>query len=360
MPDKIQIMNVEDISIIEAILHIVDNKNSEAPDYSDLTLDISDKSTNLFLKHHIIDSLQDDKILKAKFNVKTTNIILGCFNTILSEPNNFVDQSKLITEHLFKFMVKRNISGGCLIVTKYKDEKENIFLAILKMDNNNIYTHERKTVGNKNLNALIQRENGLPPIKQKLQKCAFIKQYDSANIYDLLILDKQPNKTDEDVALFFYRYFLDCTLCADIKLNTIEFFKKSSKFITWAYNDEPLKAKEKLSILYSTLKSNDVFNAKTFAELAFGDDEKIKQKYIEEVVIKNDLVFETTIDKQYVENKLKKVRVVAIEGIEINLDTHLFEDENVFGISESDEKPGTYNILIKNVHLEGSSIKRKR
>lgn len=360
MSDRIQIMNVNDISILEAILHIVDNKNSGEPEYSDLTIDISDEKVNIFIKRHIMESLKDDKILKAKFNNIESNIVLQCYKKMMDEPTSFVEQSKIITNFLFKFMLNRNISSGCLILAKYKDERGNIFLGILKMDNNDIYIHERKKVGDKILNALVQRGNGLPSIKQKLQKCAFIKAYDPEDSYNLLLLDKQPNKTDEEVAVFFYRYFLDCTLCDNIKTNTVEFFKKTTKFITENYNSEPLKAKEKLAIFHSSLKSNDVFNAKTFAEFAFGDDEEIKIKYIQEVVIKNDMVFETQIDKTYVENKLRKIQLIAIEGIEINIDTHLFEDENVFGVTESGEKPGTYNITIKNVHLEGRGIKIKR
>jgi|GEM_PF-2202206 len=360
MADKVQMINNNDITVLEAILHVIDNKNSDTPEYSDLLIDITDEKVKAFLKKHIIDSLKDDKILKAKFNLSTTNVVFESFKKVMQEPSSSVEQSKILTAHLFKFMVKRNISGGCLIISKYKDENDNIFLAILKMDYNDITLHERKTIDGKILNALITRDNALPSMKQKLQKCAFIKEYNIENSYDILILDKQPNKTDEDVALFFYKYFLDCTLCNDIKTNTANFFKKSCSFITEVYSDDPIKAKDKLAILYNTLKSSEVFNAVTFAELTFNDSEEIKNKYIQDVFVKNDLVFETQIDKEYVKNKLKRIQLNVVEGIEINVDSHILDDENVFKLDESEEKLGTYNISIKNVHLEEKWIKRKR
>jgi hypothetical protein len=360
MAERVQMINFTEIIVLEAILHVIDNKNSETPEYSDLPIDVKDEKVYIFLKKHIIDSLKDDKTLKAKFNINTGNVVLDSYNKIIGEPESFVEQSKIITEHLFKFMVKRNISGGCVIISKYMDEKQNVFLAILKMDYNDAIIHEKKKIDGKTLNALIPRTNGLPPINRKLQKCAFIKNYSEENAYDLLVLDKQPNKTDEDVALFFYKYFLDCYFCNDIKTNTASFFRRTSNFIVDTYNDDPIKAKEKLSMLYSTFKSNDIFNVNAFAEIAFGNNGELKEKYIQEVVIKNDMVLETPIDKDFVEKKLKKVQLVASEGIEISVDSDVFDDDDVFDMVKSEENPGTYNISIKNVHLIGKWLKRKR
>ncbi len=113
-------------------------------------------------------------------------------------------------------------------------------------------------------------------------------------------------------------------------------------------------------MLYSTFKSNDIFNVNAFAEIAFGNNGELKEKYIQEVVIKNDMVLETPIDKDFVEKKLKKVQLVASEGIEISVDSDVFDDDDVFDMVKSEENPGTYNISIKNVHLIGKWLKRKR
>lgn len=360
MPDRVQMSNFTDITILDAILHIIDNKNNENPEYSNLALNIEEQKVNFYLKKHIIDALRDDKIAKAKFNVEPENFVLERVKESLNNLDSFVEESKRITLHLFQFMVRRNISAGSLILCRYRDSSNNICYAILKMDYNDYFVFERTEVDGVQVINLVPRSNGLPQTKQKLQKCAFIKAYDPQNEYDLLILDRQPNQTDEEIAVFFYKSFLNCTLCNDIRRNTSEFFNKSRVFITEAYNDDPVKAMEKLKILYSSLRSSDTFNANSFAEFAFGDDEEKKNRYIEEVVIKNDLVFESAIDKAYIEKQLDKITLKAVEGIEINMESHLLEENNTFKIDESTEVPGTYNITIRNIHLEGKNFKKKR
>lgn len=360
MTDRVQLVNFTDITILDAILHIIDNKNNDKSELSDICLDIEDQKVGFFLKKHVMDSLRDDKITKAKFNTAQRNIVLESCKTIFTDRNSFISESKEITKHLFSFMVSRNISEGSLIVCRYKDNSDNICIALLKLDYNDYYIFERKVRDGKAFNDLISKPNGLPSIKQKLQKCAFIKEYDTDNEYDLLILDRQPNSTDEDIAKFFYKSFLDSTLCDNIRINTAAFFNKSQKYIIDTYSDEPVIAMQKLSILYSCLKSNNVFNANNFAELVFGEDEEKKNNYLQEVIIKNDLVIESPIDKGYVEKRLKKVQLVAAEGIEISIESHLLDNEEKFMFEESEEIPGTYNVTFKNIHIDAKGIRKKR
>jgi hypothetical protein len=364
MTEKVQMTNVTDVFIEKAILHVIDNSKEGQLELSDLPFDITPEKVNNFLKKHFIDSLRDDKIRKAKFNFNPENIVKNSCMTIINDnsinDDIFVEQSQVIAQYLYKFMIKGNISPGCLIVCKYKDNNGNPCISLMKMDYNDYYVYSKTKVGNKYRNDLIPRTNALPSIKQKLQKCAFVKEYNRDNTYDLIVLDKQPNKQEEEVALFFYSYFLDCTFCNDITSNTKAFFQKTYSFIREEYGQDPLIAKEKIGLLYNTMKSSDVFNANSFAELAFAESQSIKEKYLEEVIRKNDLEYESQIDKNYVENKLKRINITSTEGIEISLDSTVMDDKNTFQIEESTEMPGAYNIYIRNIHVNGKDFKLRR
>jgi hypothetical protein len=364
-PDAIQMTVVSEIKINQAILHVVDNTKDGKLELSDLPLDITPEKVNHFLRKHILDSLKDDKIKKAKFNLTPTNVVKNSCTAIIEDTKLeevFVENSRLLAQNLYKYMTRGSISPGCLIICKYFDEKNNPCVSIMKMDYNEYYVHSSSKVGNKVRNNLIPQTNGLPSIKQKLQKCAFIKEYKAENSYDLIVLDKQQqqaNKQEEEVAQFFYKYFLDCAFCKDIRSNTKNFITKSCAFIKEMYSDDPVKAKEKINLLQQTMRSAETFNANTFAEIAFSESEDIKEKYLEEVIKKNDLVYESQIDKDYVEKKFTKIVFSSDEGIEISLDSAIMEDKNTFLMEESKEVQGTYNIFIKNIHVTGKDIKFK-
>ncbi|WP_165000289.1 nucleoid-associated protein [Anaerophilus nitritogenes] len=356
MVEEIKMKNFGDIYIKSAILHIIDNKQDDKPELSDLELDLSSEKSYDFLKSHIKESLLDSKNLKAKFNDPSENSVLKCYNNIVNDEKNFVDASKKITERLFKFMGKK-ASNGCLIVCSYKDEKSNEFLAILKMDYNNYYIFERITTNEgKMYNKLITKSDGLPSIKEKLQKCAFIKMYNDNNEYDLLVLDKQRKRYHEDdVSQFFYKFFLNCNFNDNIRKNTKNLLKYTKKFIEKTYGSDPVLAKEKISILYDTFNSSKTFNAKNFSQLVF-EEEEIKEKFIEEVIMKNDLEIETEIDNGYTKNKTNQISYKATEGLEIKVPAKLVKDKKVFEIKKSQDNPGTYNISIKNIHLDSYDL----
>ena len=198
------------IILHKVIIHVLD-KSMDKPLLADYEQEITEEIHEL-LEKHIVRSLKDDDNRIAKF-ISGPNTVRDHCDSMLYYPENFIDSSKKIADHLFNAMKRHGNTSSCdLVICIYSVENVK-YIALLKMDYRKSYAHNVEVIDTMFKISIKTNDIGLPQKGQKLQKCAFIKLYEANEDYDLIILDKQHSSDEEDeVANFFGKEFLNSNI----------------------------------------------------------------------------------------------------------------------------------------------------
>ena len=113
------------------------------------------------------------------------------------------------------------------------------------------------------------------------------------------------------------------------------------------YEDSRLKAQKFVrTTVKDRLQEEDNINITELADELFRDEPKKKQDF--EVYIKgNGLDEKIKVDKQFVEKKLKRVRLKIDKDIDLYIDQEAYKDASKFEIQRNGD--GSINMIIKNV-----------
>ena len=161
--------------------------------------------------------------------------------------------------------------------------------------------------------------------KTKLFKIGLFFQDDTGQYgYDGKVCDKQLSSSNKEVADFFLKSFLGCSLAGDPKVETKEFFNKSQIFINEEVCDPIVQTKYSLHLVSYISNNLRTINARRFAAQYL--DEGHKQSYID--FLKNKKVKTTDIvrDTSLIEGNLKKMTLDFENGVRIIANQKDFED----------------------------------
>jgi hypothetical protein len=202
------------IHIHRMIIHKVDHRNYDTPQLSDLESPVTEEVAS-FLRQHIISNREHRYTRTAVFvpPKKGAVCLADLCDSLLTDPDEFVPQSREIAWHLFRTMDKR-VSPGDLVVCTFSEDTEEAppWLALLKMDPEDGFVGVEETVEGQ-VRIVLQRVPNVLP-RGELQKCAFLvpRSLREEQGYDLKVLDQQAVRYGGQriVATFFVSDFLQC------------------------------------------------------------------------------------------------------------------------------------------------------
>ncbi|HHY0047879.1 TPA: nucleoid-associated protein [Clostridioides difficile] len=322
------------------IIHVLD-KNSDTPILNDFEGRVS-QDMDIFFQKKINKVLRDNDIRKAVFNDYSNNLIKKCCEQIIYDENSFLSNSKEIAAYLFEIMKANATLESCdLAICLYsqKDEKK---VAILKLDYNKSYTHSISFEDDK---FNIQMSTNEVNIQEtKAIKIATLVGLSGMNDeYHLRVLDKDAEK--EEANSKFVTEFLNATKVKDDKYKTKMFKNTAENWITNALGNDIKQAEDVRSILNYTLKEKHEVDINEFADKSIKDDE-LKDSFKEHMEEKGlDEGF--SIDKKWVDKKLKKRNIKTDNGFEIKGNLTDFEDPMKYTVRQNQN--GSIDIIIKNV-----------
>ncbi|WP_143825919.1 nucleoid-associated protein, partial [Clostridioides difficile] len=199
---------------------------------------------------------------------------------------------------------------------EFEDDKFNI-----QMSKNEINIQETKTI---KIGAII----GLSGVNDE---------------YHLRVLDKDAEK--EEANSKFVTEFLNATKVKDDKYKTKMFKSTAENWITNALGNDIKQAEDVRSILNYTLKEKHEIDINNFVDKTIKDD-KLKDSFKEHMEEKGlDKGF--SIDKKWVEKKLKKRNIKTDNGFDIKGNLTDFEDPMKYTVRQNQN--GSIDIIIKNV-----------
>ncbi|WP_294343717.1 nucleoid-associated protein [uncultured Clostridium sp.] len=334
---------INEIHLKEAIVHILD-QNSDEPILTEYPL-ILTEDIDEYLTKHLTKSLKDEELKYGYF--KDGRIIVNEASLEYFNGNmNFIDMSKELARKFFAVMKGNGTIGSCdlLIVSFLTDLGP--MIGILKLDYIKNYAHVVDFVNDKIGIKIVEQYSGLPAASQKLQKCAFVKS--ERDTSDLLVIDKINKKEDQEgyASNYFIENYLECTLEKTNRDKTKDFITNAEKWTQKAFKENAESANEVRNTIKRKLREEDSINIENLATEMFQDNEDAKESfntYLLEKGVKDTI----DLDKNYVEKRLKRVRLKIDKDIDIYLSEEAYNDNRRFEIIPNGD--GSVNMVIKNV-----------
>lgn len=337
---------INDINIQEAVIHIVDS-NGDEPILNEYSLELNE-DTYKFLHRHIEKCFKDEELKYAVFNPER-NIVKEVVQDYLNGiDNNLIGLSQELARQLFIIM-KANVnipSCDLIIVSLITDQGP--MIGILKMDYVKNFTHQVEFKGNKIGIDIVPQSAGLPASSQRIQKAAFIKPIRENQRYDLMVIDKQRKSKDEEEygANYFISNFLGCSIINSERDMTKTFLKAAENWTRSNIVEDADKAERIRTTVKTKLKEEDTINIDELSNELFKENPQVKNDF-STFVKSHGLEDEVAIDKQWVEKKLKRVRLKIDRDIDLYINEEAYHDNTRFEIQRNGD--GSINMIIKHV-----------
>lgn len=331
---------MENIKIIRAILHILDN-NHEAPVLSAKELE-PEREVSDFLAKHIARVLADGELKKAWFEPEGNEAYDLC-GRLSQDENLFIEVSSGLANRLFAIMRQNPlIPSGDIVCCLFETAGVRYF-GLLKLNYRNSYIHYVSNTDAGSVNRLVKQKTTLPGEAQKVDECVLVNLSDA----ELKLLEKKYEICDKR-EYYLSVYFLKCRSelsCAQ----KIKILDKSVSKISRKHLDKDFDKVTKLrTCLAESMEEASEIRVDRVAEQVFGGNTAFKEEYLAEV--KKAGLVENTVVIPENNNTGKKFRTQKLKtdsGIEINFPSHFYDDKDVIEFINNPD--GTISILIKNV-----------
>ncbi|MCT4508438.1 MAG: nucleoid-associated protein [Tepidibacter sp.] len=325
------------------IIHVLD-KNSDMPVLNDFE-GIMTKEIEELLQKHTKKVLRNDDLKKATFN-ENENVLKDLCEKIIYDNNTFVDNSKEIAQNIFDKMKEDASVESCDLAICLYSIKEDTYVEILPLEYKKSYTHSIEVVEDRLKINLVPHEVGLLSSSQKIKTAAIVGLSGVNDEYHLEILDKKAAKSAYKEESFFVKKLFDCTIVFDDKDKTKIFRDSTEKWIANSFYDDIDTARVMRENLLYTLKEKEAVDIEEFIEKTVEDDDLkygFKEQMFEDGIEESNF----TIDKKWVEKKLKKKSIKTDTGFEIKGSMDEFEDSLKYQMKKNPD--GSVDIVIKNV-----------
>lgn len=338
---------IKEININEAVIHILDN-NTEEPVLNEYRLELNEETYRFLLKH-IERCLRDEELKYAVFNTER-NIIKEMSQEYLMGHSDIITVSKEMARQMFILMKANvNIPSSDLVIVSFSTEYGPM-LGIIKMDYVRNYTHSINFVEDKIDISIIPQAAGLPASSQRIQKCAFIKPLLGDQNFNLMVIDKQNKGKDNEDSSYGTNYFIGKYLGCSIVSNERDKTKTLVKAIEeWTRNNlenDAAAAETVRSTIKKKLKEEDSIDVSTLANDLLPGMDTVSQHF-NEYIASQGMDGSFNVDKEWVEKKLKRVRLKIDQDIDLYINHDAYNDDGRFEIQKDGD--GSINIVIKHV-----------
>lgn len=337
---------ISDINIQEAVIHIVDS-NTDEPVLNEYSLELNE-DTYTFLHRHLEKCFKDEELKYAIFNPER-NIVKEVVQDYLNGiDKDLVSLSKELARQLFIIMKGNTNIPSCDLIIVSLVTDQGPMIGILKMDYVKNFTHKVEFIENKIGIDIVPQAAGLPASSQRIQKAAFIKPIRENQDYNLMVIDKQRKSKDEDEygANYFISNFLGCSIINNERDMTKTFLKAAENWTRSNIVEDADKAERIRTAVKAKLKEEDKINIEDLSNELFKEEPQIKNDFAT-FVKSHGLEEEIPIDKQWVEKKLKRVRLKIDKDIDLYINEEAYQDGTRFEIQRNGD--GSINMIIKHV-----------
>jgi hypothetical protein len=334
---------IKEVTINEAVLHVLDS-NADEPVLNEYKLELNENNYKYILKH-IERVLKDDELKYALFN-NERSVLKEISYDYLNGQKDLLGVSKEAARQLFTLMKSNiNIASCDLLVVSFYTEY-GPFVGMMKLDYVKNFTHKIDFIENQ-IGINLSEQTALPS-GSKLQKCAFIKAKRENQEYDLLVLDKQNTSinTEEYGANYFISNYLNCELIDNDRDQTKALMVATERWTRSNFNNDADRAESLRSDFKKIVQDKEQLNVKELAGELIKDSESAKNDFIQFITAQG-IQENVTVDKDYVEKKLKRTRLQIDRNIDLYIDQESYHDKSKFEVIRNGD--GSINLVLKHI-----------
>lgn len=332
---------LESVHVNRAVAHVLD-KRLEDPIMAIEEMELTEDLHEFFMKH-ILRGLRGEDSEKARF--VGDGALKQLVRRMFDDQEAFLQCSQEMATRLFAVMKPlEGVNGGDLaIVTFHSGEAR--YLGILKLDYQKSYSHEIEYINEQFNVKLVAQDTGLPLTHQKLTACAYIKEDDTDDTYDMLLIERS---TGEEGPRYFLNRFLGADRVLD-KRDKTKLFKKTVEQWTRTNlkNDmetaEAVRGQLNEELLGSAYIDLDSFSGDLFAGAP--DAREKFDKKMEAAGLADGEKIE--VDRHWVTNKMKSRAIKTDTGFTLRAEHEFYDDPSRFEMRRNGD--GSVDYIIKNV-----------
>lgn len=319
------------------ITHVLD-RNVDEPVLNDFEGRIS-QGVDKFLQGSIKKAKKDDFLRKAKFKNYEYNMIRKICDEIIHDEKTFIENSKEIATHLFEIMKQSTYIESCDLAICLFTEKDERYVAIIKLDYKRIYNHSVEFKDDKFNIQMIENTTSISETF-KPKQCAIVGVSGLNDEYDLMVIDIDAEKNHEKSV--FIEDFIDAKRIIDDTYKTIRFINQVTLWINNYFKDTQEK-RDAFNLLAYVMLNTSSIDINEFSERLLKNDKEAKENFIEDM--KRNSIDNFNINHKRVEKKLKNISIDLMNfKMKCRLDD--FNNKNLIQIVKEGE---SYNLVIKNI-----------
>ena len=328
-----------EIIIHQAILHVLDS-TLDAPILSGSCMELTAEKT-AYLQYHIEKLLASDDIRQCR------PLPDSAFKNELEHNNDFIDLSCRIAGVLFDYMhAHTTIPGADLAVVDFTRDGAP-WLAILKLNYKNGYTHYTETVEGAPVNSIIQQRACLPTQSGKVEEGALVNLTD----YSMRLLEK---KYDIDGHKEFYlsTVVFQYTQAEPEKKKLQAIQEAAVQAVQENYVDEPHVEAQVAMLIANQTADNDNQVSVEQVRRQLAEDYPLAAVPFDDYVEKSEVIEHTEQPVTVTPARIRRMESRSIHtasGIEVKIPTEILSSESE--VEFLHDPDGSVSLLIKNVIL---------
>ncbi len=328
-----------EIIIHQAILHVLDS-TLDAPILSGSCMELTAEKT-AYLQYHIEKLLASDDIRQCR------PLPDSAFKNELEHNNDFIDLSCRIAGVLFDYMhAHTTIPGADLAVVDFTRDGAP-WLAILKLNYKNGYTHYTETVEGAPVNSIIQQRACLPTQSGKVEEGALVNLTD----YSMRLLEK---KYDIDGHKEFYlsTVVFQYTQAEPEKKKLQAIQEAALQAVQENYQDEPHVEAQVAMLIANQAADNDNQVSVEQVRRQLAEDYPLAAVPFDDYVEKSEVIEHTEQPVTVTPARIRRMESRSIHtasGIEVKIPTEILSSESE--VEFLHDPDGSVSLLIKNVIL---------
>ena len=328
-----------EIIIHQAILHVLDS-TLDAPILSGSCMELTAEKT-AYLQYHIEKLLASDDIRQCR------PLPDSAFKNELEHSNDFIDLSCRIAGVLFDYMhAHTTIPGADLAVVDFTRDGAP-WLAILKLNYKNGYTHYTETIEGAPVNSIIQQRACLPTQSGKVEEGALVNLTD----YSMRLLEK---KYDIDGHKEFYlsTVVFQYTQAEPEKKKLQAIQEAAVQAVQENYVDEPHVEAQVAMLIANQAADNDNQVSVEQVRRQLAEDYPLAAVPFDDYVEKSEVIEHTEQPVTVTPARIRRMESRSIHtasGIEVKIPTEILSSESE--VEFLHDPDGSVSLLIKNVIL---------
>ena len=328
-----------EIIVHQAILHVLDT-TLDAPVLSGSCMEMTAEKT-AYLQYHIEKLLASDDIRQCR------PLPDSAFRNELEHNQDFIDLSCRIAGVLFDYMhAHTTIPGADLAVVDFTRDGQP-WLAVLKLNYKNGYTHYTETVEGAPVNSIIQQRACLPTQSGKVEEGALVDLTD----YSMKLLEK---KFDIDGHKEFYlsSVVFQYTQAEPEKKKLQAIQEAAAQAVKDAYEDEPHADAQVAMLIANQAADNDNQVSVEQVRQQLAEEYPLAAVPFDDYVEKSEVLEEAAAPVTVTPARIRRMESRSIRtanGIEVKIPTELLNSDSELEFLHDPD--GSVSLLIKNVIL---------